>query len=132
MRHLLFDTSVLSKLFDKKPDLDERFLDYVDRHGKLTFSILTWYEIDRGLRAISKERQRRKLDQVRRESEVLPVSYEVLDRAAILYADLHKEGQTIGEIDLLIAATALTFDLGVATRDRDFGRIAGLHVEVWA
>lgn len=44
---------------------------------------------------------------------------------------LRRLGQPIGDSDLLIAATALTYELTLVTSDRDFLRIPGLTVEDW-
>jgi tRNA(fMet)-specific endonuclease VapC len=63
---------------------------------------------------------------------VVPVDLAVARTHARIWADLAARGAVIGAHDLLIAATALTFDLVIATRnERDFGRIEGARVEVW-
>lgn len=44
-------------------------------------------------------------------------------------ADLRRQGNLIPDMDLLIAATALTFDLALLTRnDRHFSRVPGLRL----
>ena len=43
-------------------------------------------------------------------------------------ARLYQEGNVVGAIDLLIAATALSHNLMLLTADRDFERIGGLMV----
>ena len=49
-----------------------------------------------------------------------------------IWADLKRSGQLVGAHDLLIAATALTHDLTVATRnEREFARVDALPVAVW-
>ena len=49
---------------------------------------------------------------------------------ASLWAGLAKRGVAVGERDLMIAATAITRDYAVATRDaRSFPKIPGLKVE---
>ena len=44
---------------------------------------------------------------------------------------LRRVGQPIGDFDLLIAATALTYGLTLVTCDRDVLRVPGLPVEDW-
>jgi tRNA(fMet)-specific endonuclease VapC len=55
--------------------------------------------------------------------------------ADLVYAHLRyrmeREGRPLGGNDLLIAAHALTLDRGLATDDRAFERVPGLHVENW-
>jgi predicted nucleic acid-binding protein len=51
---------------------------------------------------------------------------------AVLSADLAERGTPVGAHDLIIAATAVALDYGVATRDRkSFPRIEGLRVVRW-
>jgi tRNA(fMet)-specific endonuclease VapC len=44
---------------------------------------------------------------------------------------LEREGWPLGGNDLLIAAHAPTLERGIATGDRAFERVPGLHVENW-
>lgn len=63
---------------------------------------------------------------------VLPFDLEVARVHAALWVDLARQGQMIGAHDLLIAATALTHELDLATRDRrHFSRVDGLKLETW-
>lgn len=59
-----------------------------------------------------------------------------LDQAkeyALLYAALRKSGITIGHIDLMVAATALTVgNCTVISADSDLKKVPGLSVENWA
>jgi tRNA(fMet)-specific endonuclease VapC len=50
-----------------------------------------------------------------------------------LRADLEKRGQSIGPLDMLIAAQALSLDATLVTHNtREFARVKGLRVEDWA
>jgi tRNA(fMet)-specific endonuclease VapC len=58
------------------------------------------------------------------------------DRAAEQYGFirslLERQGQKIGDADILIAAIAMAADATVVTRnEREFRRVPGLRVEVW-
>lgn len=51
----------------------------------------------------------------------------------MIYADLYRRGELIGDADILIAATALVENLVLGTNnERHFRRVAGLAVENWA
>ena len=51
---------------------------------------------------------------------------------ARLGAELAAKGAAVGPHDLMIAATAVSIDFAVATRDvRSFPRIAGLTLKRW-
>jgi predicted nucleic acid-binding protein len=63
---------------------------------------------------------------------VIPFDEVVARVHARLWATLAAGGVNLGAHDLMIAATALTFDWTVATRDtRSFPKIPGLRVEFW-
>ena len=52
---------------------------------------------------------------------------------ARLYAIMRKAGTTIGAVDLMVAATALTLGkCTVVSSDSDMNRVPGLSVENWA
>jgi tRNA(fMet)-specific endonuclease VapC len=57
---------------------------------------------------------------------------EIARTHTVLAADLNRRGVTIGAHDLLIAATAVALDYGVATRDRrNYPKIKGLQIVRW-
>jgi tRNA(fMet)-specific endonuclease VapC len=63
---------------------------------------------------------------------VVPIDLAIARTHARIWADLAARGSVIGAHDLLIAATALTHDLVIATRNvREFARIESVRVEVW-
>jgi len=63
---------------------------------------------------------------------VLPIDLAAARTHAQIWADLAAHGAIIGAHDLLIAATAVTHDLVIATRnERDFRRVEGARVEIW-
>jgi tRNA(fMet)-specific endonuclease VapC len=68
-------------------------------------------------------------------SVAIPVIAFDLDVARVhaqLDADLSARGVSVGDADLMIAATAVWLDYRVATRDlRSFPRIEGLDIVTW-
>jgi predicted nucleic acid-binding protein len=56
------------------------------------------------------------------------LTYPILRRYAEIRLDLRPPGQLIGDIDILIAATARERKLALVTLDADFGRVPGLTV----
>ncbi|MEO5952584.1 MAG: PIN domain-containing protein, partial [Chloroflexia bacterium] len=61
-----------------------------------------------------------------------PLTDDVVEQAADIYASLHRTGQLIGEVDTLIAATALVHNLVLVTNnERHFNRVPGLQIENW-
>jgi tRNA(fMet)-specific endonuclease VapC len=129
----LLDTDVLSEVLKQRDDSVLRATRaYLDEWRRFTFSVLSRYEILRGLRAKSAVRQELAFDALCRLSHVLPLTEPIAVRAAAIYADLQLRGELIGDADILIAATALEHGLAIATGNTaHFERITGLQVVSW-
>lgn len=129
----LLDSDTLSEVIKGRDHQVLRHArDYLLEHGFFRFSIITRYEVLRGLRAKDAARQIREFLESCRASIVYPMTEEVIDRAAEIYSELWKKGQLISDADTLIAATALLQDLAVVTGNEDhFRRIPGLRVINW-
>ena len=133
MEPSLLDTDTLSEVMK---GLDQRVQNnarhYLRAFSHFTFSLITRYEILRGLKARRANRQLTRFEQRCQQSVVLPLTDEIIVQAADLYALLHQEGQLISDADILIAATALKHNLVMVTENvNHFRRIPGLTIESW-
>ena len=104
----------------------------LDKHEAAT-SILVYGEVIEYLKSLPDFAARR--SQLRRQlQEIRPylLTYGVLERYADIRRDLRPPYGTglIGDVDTLIAATALEYDLTVVTVDRDFTRVPQLRVQI--
>ena len=64
--------------------------------------------------------------------EVVALDSAISRRAAELRLELERRGESIGPLDTLIAATALSCGATLVTRNtKEFGRVAGLKVANW-
>lgn len=62
---------------------------------------------------------------------MVPLDATVMEQFAFLRADLRRRGQLIPDLDLLIAATSLSLDLTLLTRNiRHFARVPGLRLYI--
>ena len=129
---VLLDTDILSAILRQNQLVIPKARAYLAEHVHFTFSILTRYEILRGLKAKGAGRQAMVFERFCARNIILAVTEEVAVKAADIYADLSKRGELIGDADILIAATALVSRLGVVTNNEDhFRRIRDLDVENW-
>jgi len=109
-----------------------RALEYLRAHGRFTFSLITRYEILRGLISKGAQVQLQAFERRCQVSEVLPLTDPIIVRAAEIYAELKSCGELISDADILIAATALIHGLVLITNNVvHFQRIRGLQVQTW-
>jgi tRNA(fMet)-specific endonuclease VapC len=128
----LLDTDTLSAVMRESPPVVAKAREYLAEHGAFSFSIITRYEILRGLKAKSATAQLQAFDRLCARSQVVPLTDETIVRVADIYADLRRRGELVGDADILIGASALVRDLAIVTNNEDhFNRIPGLVVENW-
>ena len=119
--------------FRGHPQVVAKFQAYLAEYDTISLSIISYYEIVSGLRHRDAQKQLKQFLEFSSQNTILPLTQEVADVAANLYADLRKKGQPIDDIDLLIAGTAMANGLVVVTQNRKhFDRIMGLEVEDWS
>ena len=82
--------------------------------------------------AVARARAERRIEDLLGRFSIVAFDLEIARLHARLSADLAAKGTPIGAHDLIIAATALSLDYRVATRDkRSFPKIPGLDVVYW-
>lgn len=133
MTRVLLDTDTLSEVMKgRDPQVQRHARRDLANHGPFTFSIITRYEILRGLKARRGTRQIAAFEERCRNSNVLALTDDVIVQAADIYADLHQQGQLISDADILIAATALVHGLTLVTENvAHFRRIPSLDIDSW-
>src|SRR5262249_42195921 len=134
MKPALLDTDTLSEIMKgRNPAVLGHAREYLAQFGAFSFSMITRYEILRGLKAKHAGQQLAQFEQRCAVSRVLPLTDEIIVRAADFYAVLRRRGVTISDADLLIAATAVCNDLALATNNLGhFRKITELTAESWA
>jgi predicted nucleic acid-binding protein len=132
MRRYLLDTAPLAALLLARPAAVDLIRPWLNRHEVAT-SILAYAEVAEYIKDMAAA-PRRKLQLHTLLGEVYPyfLTYPILERYADIIRSLRKpHGKgLIGDIDTLIAATALERNLAVITYDTDFQRVLGLKVKL--
>lgn len=102
----------------------------------LAVSVITQYELLLGVEKCPVAWQKKESGKVRlliNQLHALPFTSETAGHAAALRAALEASGQSIGPMDVLIAATALEHDLTIVTSNlTEFRRVPGLRCEAWS
>ena len=129
---VLLDTDTLSAIMRQHPIAVKNAQAYLKVYNRFLFSIITRYEILRGLKAKNATSQLLVFEHLCSNSQILVLTDDIVEKAASIYADLHQRGALIGENDILIAATALVYDLTVITNnEKHFKRIKELRYHNW-
>ena len=130
----LVDTSVL--IAAQRGELDLRKA--VAAHGADAVAIATISASEllhgphRMTNAVARARVERRVEHLLAQLTAIDFDLEIARLHARLGADLAAKGTPVGAHDLIIAATALSLDYRVATRDRrSFPKIPGLAVAYW-
>ncbi|MHB8423177.1 MAG: PIN domain-containing protein [Leptospirales bacterium] len=133
MNPTLVDTDILSRFFRNDPKVVEQVKKYVEEHGAVSFSIISYYEILSGLQYRDAGRQLNAFLAFASIHRILPLTQAAADHAARLYALMRKEGTPVDDIDLLIAGIALANGMTIATHNvSHFGRLPGMIVQDWS
>lgn len=128
----LIDTDIVSALMRQQPIAVSHAKAYLATHKCFTFSIITRYEILRGLRAKGATKQADIFEGFCARNRILPLTDDVICHAAEIYADLYRRGELIGDADVLIGATAIIHGLEIVTNNEShFRRITALKVRNW-
>jgi predicted nucleic acid-binding protein len=137
MSHLL-DTCVLSEFRKIKPN--QKVVTWLERQieESLFLSVLVIGEIQKGISLLPSSKKQRELDEwlndlvLRYDNRILPLSLGVMRRWGQLTGSLEKHGRVLPFLDSLIAATALTYDFVVVTRnENDFAGTGVTVLNIW-
>lgn len=130
MKRYLLDTTLVGGYLQGRPTATALIDPWIDRREAVT-SLLVYGEVleyIKGFRDFT--RRHAQLRDLLRAIRPYALTYAVLDRYAEARRALRPpQGPgIIGDVDMLIAATALERDLTVVTADSDFLRVPGLEV----
>jgi tRNA(fMet)-specific endonuclease VapC len=131
MKYML-DTNICVSLIRQKPaGLVARLTGHLP--GEVGVSIITVAELSFGAQKSAQSRQ----NMLALEQFLLPLEVADFDRPAsdtygLIRAYLERSGNTIGSMDMLIGAHALSLEVTLATNNtREFERIPNLRIEDW-
>jgi len=131
--NLLLDTNICIYLIKKRPPSVLKRFDTLAA-GTLAVSSITVAELEFGVQKSQFPSQNQQaLEQFLLPLMILDFDHEAARAYGKLRAWLETRGKTIGALDMLIAAHALSKGLPLATNNvREFSRVPGLKVINWA
>ena len=128
---ILLDTNTCIYIINNRPpNVLERFRKY--KAGEVGISSIAASELAYGVAKSGSVKNRQALDMFLAPLKVLPFDSQCLWFYADLRASLEKQGLTIGAMDTLIAAHALSIDGTLVTNNlKEFARVPKLKLENW-
>ncbi|MDE3233628.1 MAG: type II toxin-antitoxin system VapC family toxin [Pseudomonadota bacterium] len=128
---ILLDTNTCIYIINNRPpNVLERFRKY--KAGEVGISSIAASELAYGVAKSGSVKNRKALDMFLAPLKVLPFDSQCLWFYADLRASLEKQGLTIGAMDTLIAAHALSIDGTLVTNNlKEFARVPKLKLENW-
>ena len=129
----LLDTDTLSEIMKgRDSNVEKKAKDYLKTYGQFRFSVITRYEILRGLKVKQAVRQITIFEDRCKKSYVYSLTDNIIVQASDIYAYLHQQGLLISDADILIAATALVHNFILITGNVEhFNRIPNLISKSW-
>jgi len=127
---ILLDTNVLVAFLNGNKLISKRIRDEIDQ---IALSTLVVAELDYGAKVSQKAKENiEKLYRLLDIVQIVPFDIECAKIFGTIKSKLRRMGRPTGEVDALIAATAIAHDAVLATADkRHFENIEGLKLEVW-
>ena len=111
----LFDTDIIIEMLKEK------------KHRSGFVSPITLIEILRGIET----KKRTKVKELLEESfGIVNIDNKTIETYCDLYRKLRREGTLLPDADLLIAATAIAYDLSLETRDDHFRRLKAIGLKL--
>ena len=136
MTKYILDTNVVSELARPVPSL--QVVAFLQREADLWMSTILFHELAYGLDRVNDAARKSKLlafidaMKARFKNRVLPVDMTIAESAGRLRAFAAARGRTLAPLDSLMAATAITHDATLATRDtKDFLDLGVDIVDPW-
>lgn len=132
MKRYLLDTSLVASFLHGRPTALALITPLV-RNGQAATSMLVYGEVIEYLKGLATFTEYKTRLQTLFQLEQItpyPLTYEILERYADIRRALRPLHQEIGDIDTLIAATAMEENMTLLTIDRDFERVPNLKTKL--
>jgi len=132
MKPSILDTDILSEFLRGNPKVIANVDEYLKEYGFISLSIITYYLMLRKNIYKDARKQLTRFENFVGLNKVITLTLPMAKTAALIQANLRKDGTEIGHTDTLIAGIAVTSKLQLVTNNTDhFKRIKGLEIANW-
>ena len=132
MNEALLDTDILSYYFRGDLKVAEKTNEYLSTFNQINISIITYYEIIRGLKFKKAQKQLNEFEEFIINNNIIHISEKSARISGDIYAGLRSKGIIIGTSDILIAGVAIDNDLTLITNNiKHYALIPKLKMGNW-
>ena len=127
------DTTFLVDLVRAKPEAERKLLHYLESDERITTTPVNAAELfDGAYSTRSRRTEAERVGGLLEHLELLELSLDVCEKYGRLVNDLKAKGSPIGDLDTLVASTAIVHRQVLLTRNKaHFEKVPGLVVESW-
>jgi tRNA(fMet)-specific endonuclease VapC len=104
---IFLDTNIISYYFNANIKIKEKILETIDVDGIICTTVINVYEIIKGFRWKNNEKKEKQFKEFLEDLTIFTIDNDVIDLAANIYSYLRKNGKTVGDADILIAAIVI-------------------------
>lgn len=125
-------TDILSYYLKGYERVVDNFEQYLQQFELIEISLITYYEIVGGLLAKDALKQLTVFENFAADNSVIPMTEGSAKISAELFSALRQSGNSVDDIDLLIAGIAIENEMILITNnERHFEKIPGLKIANW-
>lgn len=133
MRPVLLDTDIMSLFLRGDDNVVANVEKYLAVFDTLSISAITQYEILSGLYFKDAKKQLAVFQNLLPALEILPLNDLAIELASQKYAETRRIGETVDDMDLLIAGIALANNRLLITHNtKHFSKISNLAIQDWS
>ena len=127
----LLDTDTVSLIFRKNTSVIRNLIEHED--DEICISAISYAEVYYGLEKKGSEKLFSEVGSIVKKLSIVDFDDSQSEIYGKIRVELEKEGTPLGDMDMLIAAAAISQDAVLVTHNiRHFSRIKGIKVEDWS
>jgi predicted nucleic acid-binding protein len=104
---IFLDTNILSYYFNGNDKIKEKIMESLSKNEQICLTSINVYEIVKGFRWRRSTRKEEIFKEFLKKVAVFTLDGEAINTASDIYADLRRNGKTVGDADILIAAIVI-------------------------
>ena len=129
---IFLDTDTLSFYFAGDNNIKEKIIATINKGEQICLTTINVYEIKKGFRWRNNKNKEEKFNKFLQNIRIFTLDDESISIAADIYADLRKNGITIGDADILIAGIVINNNGTLITNNvQHYQDIKKLNLDNW-